>query len=252
MRWSVEFNAGMHPTREVDWRRVRRLYAGDVATDDELFGEFLWMLRKEGFDANTVLIVTSDHGENLGEHGFVGHQFSAHETLLSVPLVVRAPGRLASGVRSDPVMLTDLFATTLDLAGVRGAPIPAQSRSLVASPLPVSRPLVAEAARPHRSILELLLQANPKFDTRPLEVAYRTVRIGSLRLTEGDDGTEQLNDMTADPRQERNLAAERPADVRALKAVLDLQVSGHGAGAPQELKLDAQTREKLRALGYVR
>jgi hypothetical protein len=86
-------------------------------------------------------------------------------------------------------------------------------------------------------------------------VAYRTVRIGNLRLTLGDNGTVQLHDLATDPGQERNLAAERPDDVRALQAVLDLQTSGRavaGGAALEDLKLDEQTRQKLRALGYVR
>ncbi|MBU1074432.1 sulfatase, partial [bacterium] len=89
--WAHQFNAGLHPPAGVDWNRVCRLYAGDVWSADRLMGEVLDRLAAHGLDDDTIVIVTSDHGENLGDHGLMDHQYSVHETLLAVPLVVYVP-----------------------------------------------------------------------------------------------------------------------------------------------------------------
>jgi arylsulfatase A-like enzyme len=250
----IEFNAGLHPADSVDWARVRRLYGGDVYTADRLLSDLTALLAKHGLDENTVLIVTSDHGENLGEHERMDHQFSVHETLLKVPLVIRAPGLLAPGPREEPVMLTDLYATSLDCAGVRNATVPRHSRSLLRDqPWDDSRPrpLFAEYAGPHPTILELLRLSNPNRDAAPLARAYRTIRVGRLRLTVADDGLTELHDLTADPGQQRSIAGERPHDVAALRTILDAEIPPQGTKPAAPDTLNETTREKLRALGYV-
>jgi arylsulfatase A-like enzyme len=256
IEWGFEFNAGRHPSHAVDWERVRRLYGGDVNTSDRLLAGLLQLLEKRGVSENTLLIVTSDHGESLGEHGLVEHQFSVHEILLSVPLVISAPGLLAPGVRRDPVMLTDLFATILDGVDAEGVAIPPSSRSLLlpemqAANEETSRPLFAEYAGPHRSILELLQSINPQMESERLAVAYRTVRVGGERLTVGSDGSVELHDLTADPQQRRNLAGEMPQLVTTLRQILERTLPPVGDAQQPEYELDEATREKLRALGYL-
>jgi len=88
IEWSMEYHAGLHPAAQVDWTRVQRLYSGDVGGADRLLGDLWQTLQDLELDQNTVVIVLSDHGENLGDHGLVEHQFSVHETLLAVPLVI--------------------------------------------------------------------------------------------------------------------------------------------------------------------
>lgn len=254
--WGMEFNAGLHPTESVDWDRVRRLYAGDVSTADGLLAQVAALLEREGVDRNTVLVVTSDHGENLGEHDLIEHQFSVHETLLSVPLVIRAPGRLPTGVREEPVMLTDVFATILAFAGIEH-PTPKQSRSLLAAPGAGSsedragRPLFAEYEGPHPALVGLLRSVNPALETSRFESAYRTVRIGDMRLTVSDDGSVTLHDLSADPGQMRDIASGRPERVAELRRILDQALTIPGAAEGDEPELDPETKDKLRSLGYV-
>jgi len=245
--WAHEFNAGLHPAEEVDWNRVNYLYAGDVFMSDRLLGSLLDLLEEHGLDENTVVIVTSDHGENLGDHGLAEHQFGVFETLLSVPLVVRAPGLLAPGERNDPVMLTDLFATVLDLAGAEVEVLPQHSRSLFGEPSPADRPIIAEYAGPTPRLLEKIGGLNPERDIEQLRPAYGTVRIGDLRLTAGSDGTVVLHDVGADPGQTRDIATDRPDAVDALMQHLPM-LAGDSEETPA---VDERMREWLESLGYV-
>lgn len=249
--WAYAFNAGLYAPGGVDWTTLRRLYAGDVETTDDLLGRLLDELDAAGLAKDTVVIVTSDHGENLGDHGLVEHQFSVDETLLDVPLVIHAPGRLPPGERSDPVMLLDLFATILDLAGVKADAPPPRSRSLVADMIPGDRPLIAEYQPPARALLDELSRRNPRVDLTRFERGLYTVRIGDLRATVGSDSVVTLHDLSTDPGQLHDLAWQRQSDLGPLLQALQGAIPTASADA-RGPELSAEARERLRSLGYVR
>ncbi len=249
--WVMEFQAALHLPDEVDWERVRGLYGGDVNSSDNLLAMLMASLQQHGLSEDTILIVTSDHGEHLGEHGLIAHQFSVYESLLAVPLVIRAPGRLPVGLREDPVMLTDLFATILACAGIESVEIPRHSISLLSPEQERSRPLVAEYDRPGDHLLQSLQRLNPALDIAARARSFRTLRLGDLRLTLASDGTAELHDLSVDPGQEHNLAEARPTDVAALRNLLD-QILAGTFRPTGEVEIDAATKEQLRSLGYIR
>jgi len=93
-------------------------YDGAIAYADSMIGRLLDGLRERGELEQTILLVTSDHGEQFGEHGLRGHGNSLYLELLHVPLLIHAPGRLPGGLRLEEVVsLRDIPATLLDLAG---------------------------------------------------------------------------------------------------------------------------------------
>jgi choline-sulfatase len=105
------------PFRE---RHAGRPYDGAIAFDDAQVGRLLETLAGRGLDKNTVVAVTADHGESLGEHGELTHGLLLYEPALAVPLLVRAPG-LAPRRLDTPVSLVDLAPT---LAGLLGRRLP--------------------------------------------------------------------------------------------------------------------------------
>lgn len=94
-----------------------QLYDAEIAGLDASIGHLLDTLEARGDLRNTVVVITSDHGENLGEHGHLAHVFDLHNTLLEVPLMISVPG-VDAGTRDDPVQLLDLFPTLLALNGI--------------------------------------------------------------------------------------------------------------------------------------
>ena len=249
--WGHEYNAGLLEDAAVDWPLVRSCYAGDVVAADRLFGLLLASLQDAGLDDETIVVVTSDHGENLGDHRLFEHQFSVHETLLAVPLVIAGPGIGPGGsVHAEPVMLTDLFATVLEFAGLPADTAPPGSRSLFAGAAPSGRPLVGEYEGPSEGLVNMLATINPQLDAARLRPARRTVRAGDLRLSQASDGSFALHDMAADPAQARDLAPARPDEVRRLRVLLDA-LAGVAPGAVPAGKLDEATRRQLESLGYV-
>ncbi len=95
------------------------LYDGEIACLDREIGGFVSDIEAQGLLENTLLVITSDHGENLGRHGLLDHKASLHRTLLYVPLVIRLPGGVRGGeVLNEVVRLEDLFPTILEVCGL--------------------------------------------------------------------------------------------------------------------------------------
>jgi arylsulfatase A-like enzyme len=103
---------------EADRRRVIDLYDGEVRFVDRLVGRVLDALGRLGVKEQTLIVVTSDHGEGLFEHGHLGHGQTLYDELLHVPLIVRFPGRTPKGRVSAQVRTLDIAPTVLDAIGI--------------------------------------------------------------------------------------------------------------------------------------
>lgn len=168
-------------------------YEGSIASLDARLGELFEALEARGMLDNTIVIVTSDHGEEFGEHGVMGHSRSIYLPLLHVPLVMAWPDRLAPGTVVDqPVTLRDLPATVVDLLGLNASsPIPGVSwTSLLAG----TGQLPAESA---------LLSENSSFSRN------RTIMEGRyhyLTFRSHGESQERLYDAVDDPLEQNDLS----------------------------------------------
>jgi arylsulfatase A-like enzyme len=92
-------------------------YDGGIAFEDSVLGRLFEALDAIGAAENTLVVVTADHGEGFGEHGYVEHGHSLYDAELRVPLLIRYPHQRAAAVRDDVVSLNDIYATALKAAG---------------------------------------------------------------------------------------------------------------------------------------
>lgn len=243
---------------------VAALYDGGIRSVDERLGRLFDALRQLGVWEETVVIVTSDHGEELGErhHRNLGdHGQSLYQEMLHVPLIVHAPRLEIATRRIDtPVALLDVAPTILDLAG---AEIPEifEGRSLV--PLMEGRTwhdqraICAEAVvtRPEQKMLrrgELKLVGSFGLpgERRTLLPEDPDRGLQALRLFDlATDGEEHRDLRAAGEAQERDLPlGEMTSDMldRFAEAAAD-QVDG----GESEVEVTDETKQKLRALGYI-
>jgi arylsulfatase A-like enzyme/Tfp pilus assembly protein PilF len=211
-------------------------YDGEIAFTDAIIASVLDRLRMAGLIDRTLVVVTGDHGESLGEHGESTHSMFLYEGAIRVPLVFWRPGLVPAGrVVADPVRLVDVAPTVLELLGAPALAAP-HARSLV--PLIEGR----GAGSPAPAYSETLL---PKFymNWAPL----RALRDGRYKLI--DAPRPELYDLATDPTESRNLYAERAQTAQALRAGLERLASSGDAMSQQTL--DREAMEKLAALGYI-
>jgi tetratricopeptide (TPR) repeat protein len=208
-------------------------YQGAVATADAALGPLLEPILAEGASGRTLVVLTADHGEALGDHDEITHGILAYEATLHVPLVLYAPRLFSPRVVEEPVRHVDLLPTILDAAGL-GLPADTDGRSLLALAAGRSRPAPA-------TYFEALTAAS----TRGWAPLYGLIRDSKKYI---DLPIPELYDLAVDPREETNLAASRPADVARMRSLLlDLRQSDPGFQPTGESQ---EALERLRALGY--
>lgn len=245
-----------------DIRILSDLYDGRVRELDDRFADLIRVVAASVDLDNTVVVLTSDHGENLGERRLLGHQYCIYNTLVRVPLIVRWPKALSPGRVDDWVQTCDLFPTLLTWAG---APIK-QSARLLARPLTLPsapttrdrpREIVSEYLFWPASPLETMQRMDPDFDPSPWHVAYRAIFSERWKLILGSGQRFQLYDLAADPNETLNLAASnRPTMIRlAQRAGRWVGSFDHfdpnRAPVPRDARVDDEQRKRLRNLGYV-
>lgn len=235
------------PLSAADLAHVMDRYDEEIAFNDAAFGELCDELRRLGVYDDTLIVFLSDHGEEFFEHGGFGHGGRLWEEQLHVPLVVKLDRRngeqpLAGARIAEPVRTLDLLPTLLarlriDAAAARwmGSDVGACFAGLPAPELDV----IAQEQGP----------------------SLASLRAGRFKLIRGEATGEvpawsKLFDLADDPREQRDLAGERPEIVlrlgQRLQAQLDeWEAAGFTRVESTAQRLDADTRAALRALGYL-
>jgi arylsulfatase A-like enzyme len=227
------------------------LYDEAIAETDVQLGRLFDLLDELGIGEDTIVVITSDHGETIGEHGrgdvgIVGHNFGLWEEQIAVPLILSVPGH-SPGRRPEHVSLLDLAPTLLELLE---QPIPAamQGRSWVSwlagapdaiGPSPVLLDLASNVAR------------------------QRAIYSGRLKLVLGETDARvflpvpverALYDLQTDPGEQHDLSAEYPELVERLVSELRNLVwrMASTGESPLRVELDDESRRQLEQLGYLR
>lgn len=245
-----KFTAGVSQLTPEQIEIARLTYDAAIAELDELFRDLLQDLERRGHLDDTLVILTSDHGELLGEHHMWNHQYALYDELLRVPLILHHPGLVSPGREDRPVMNLDLFPTVLELAGSPAARSATSGASLL-EPLE-ARPRLSEYLYPAGLFLELVAEEHPGFDATPWRRSLRSLRSGGVKYIWASDGRHELYDLGSDRTEGRDLMQQRaPLAARFDGALRDLTAAGNPTAASGEsASFDAQTREMLEALGY--
>ncbi len=211
-------------------------------TDDHI-GPFLAHLADLGVTEHSVVVVLSDHGEEFGEHGGLGHGRTLHQEVLRVPLVIAAPGLLAPAVVTTPVSLLDVAPTILDLLGLaatpgqRGTSLVARAHAAAkgdpADPNEIARPIFGEVDRTERTpIRQVSVRRNHA-------TAIVDLTNGITRCYGPDDRAE-LKPESSCPELTELIELHRQACVPISSDTLD-----------SSRVADPELIEKMRALGYI-
>ena len=234
-------------------RYLAALYDGGIRVADREVGKFVLLLDELGIADQTLVVVTSDHGEDLGErysHYAAEHGHSLYDELVRVPLIIREPRRDRSPRRiSQTVRSVDVMPTILDMLGV--AHPAGDGLSLV--------PLMRGRDDGNRVALSHNLRFGPE------RLALRMDEFKLIRNVSPDPSrppvdanapSVELYDLSSDPGERSNIASERPAEVARLQSELDASLErtrtlgSADFGLRPELAL--QLERQLKELGYAR
>lgn len=217
-------------------RWLRGQFDGEVAYNDRAIGELLDFLRRRQRTPATIVAVLADHGESFQEHGWLAHTNRLDESLIHVPLLIHAPGRVTPAVIDTPVATASLGATLLALAGLNEA----AWGVLPALPLTPSAGAPANAA----GVVSQTIRQG----------CYTALTKGQKKYVVEQRGcSEQLFDLATDPDEQHNLAASsdlrpwRKELAEQLEALARLRIPRRRL--PPEI-LD-EARQQLISLGYV-
>ncbi|MBZ5598417.1 MAG: sulfatase-like hydrolase/transferase [Acidobacteriia bacterium] len=215
-----------------------RPYDGEIAFADAQVGRLIDFLKAKALYQNTIIVLTGDHGESLGEHGEKTHGFFIYNATLHVPVIIRLPGGASAKTVPELISLADLMPTVLQALKV-DVPAQVQGRSL----LPLMAPKNEEEAR---SLYAETFMPRLHFNWSEL----RAVETENYHFI--DAPKPELYDLKKDPGETQNLYPQKKAVAEEMHAKLATLIREYSAG--QELAektgLDPALMERLKSLGY--
>jgi len=230
---------------------IRTLYEGEIRYVDHEIGRFLSTLERLDLFDPSLIVVTSDHGEEFWEHGGFEHGHALNNEVIGVPLIIkppRSPGTSSfEGLRVEsPVSIASVRSTIL---GVVGVPSKDPAFPLAKSLIPYWAETQLEGAS------DPIVSGALKYFGQQLSV----VRGPYKYIRHLEDGREELFDLVSDPSESNNLASTEPDLRRELAEVLDQEVEKSQQIADKlvigqnatEIHMDKETERELRSLGYI-
>jgi arylsulfatase A-like enzyme len=214
-------------------------YDGGIAYLDAQIGQIVAGLKQRNLYDNTMIVVTSDHGEAFGERHRVEHGNSPYQNLLHVALLIKYPRAARKGVVSDPVSLIDVAPTVLSAAGF-SVPPAMQGKSLLDGGAAGGREIFSETF-----LCPVMHAPECAGCTARAAVSWPFKYIGF------SNGTRQLFNLEADPDELRNLAGAAPADAARISGELSAWAKTIPAQSRQKVALTVEEMRRLKSLGYV-
>jgi arylsulfatase A-like enzyme/Flp pilus assembly protein TadD len=215
-------------------------YDGEIAFADAEVGRVLRFLKEKGLYQNTLIVLSGDHGEGLGDHGEKTHGFFIYNSTLHVPLIFKLPLSQSAKPRTvaAPVSLVDLMPSVLEAAKAT-IPSDVQGKSL----LPLLAGKTPETSAPLYS--ETFL---PRLHFNWSEL--RGLQVGNYHLIEAPKP--ELYDLSKDPKELDNLAAGKKAVTEELRTKLAGVIRDYSLGKEmaEKTSLDPAMMERLKSLGY--
>ena len=212
-------------------------YDGEIAFADEQVGRVIRYLKENKIYENSIIVLSGDHGESLGEHGEKTHGFFIYNATMHVPLIIHLPGNSVGRRESGLVSLVDLMPTILAAVGIE-APSQVQGTNLL--------PELAAREAKDRDLYGETFLPRIHFDWSELRATENT------RYHFIDAPRPELYDLSKDPDETHNLFSEKKAVAEEMRAKLTGLIRQYSAEKElaEKTGLDPVLMERLKSLGY--
>lgn len=253
-----KYIAGKVDMTEEDFKLLESQYDGEIAYQDFKLDEIFGCLKELNILDDTLLIITADHGENIGHHGLMGHEFCLYDTLLRVPLILRYPKLFPGGLRvPSQVQTVDIFPTILDILELDHERVREEIQGVSflsgMNDSAHSRFAISEQDRPLMAI-KRIAQSYPDFDETAYDRQLRAVRLDGFKYIWASDGKDELYNLASDPGEQDNLIDSYSWKAAELRAKLFDWIHSFEAAEAitgySEDELNVLTKH-LRDLGYL-
>ena len=232
---------------------IGQLYDAQVRADDARVGEVIDELRARRVWDDTLFVLLSDHGEEMGEHGGWQHDQSVYEELIRVPLIMKLPHGAHAGERvSEPVTLLDVLPTVLEVIGREDLMGDVRGESLL--------PLLGGDREAGGETRVTSLRHNKKKYFRPFKEARGDVNVAVVEghwkgIYNVELESLELYDLAADPDETRDLSADQPQRARSMLRAAHRYYRECVSRQPDDVavsgEMDERQEEALRSLGYI-
>ncbi len=269
-RWMVPLK---EPLNEMQDRVIKDMYAAEIAYQDHLMRNLFEYLDEPDVRDNTLVVLTSDHGEGLNHHNFVGHSLVAYDDLIRVPLIVRYPQLYREGARvTHPISTRRIFHSALEAAGIfpdsntgshapKGAPVDVETMSLthdITGQDPERGTIFTEAYTPDTLLRLMEAQDVDAIETFRCRSMRRAAYRGDYKLITVGDRPDELFNVAADPGEKRNILEQEPDVAAELYSTVTDFVTAAESRRPSNwemaqlhIEADAELADRLRGLGYI-
>jgi arylsulfatase A-like enzyme len=246
-----EYMVGVHTYDPLDLEAIVGVYDASLIDLDAATAALFDELDRRGLADDTIIVLTSDHGENLGDHGLLLHKYTVANSLSRVPLVVSWKGHLAPTRIEQPTSVAAALVDALDAGKI---PLDAALRERLQGRDPDKHGAVAEYGAIADGSIDRMKKLHPDVSTARLERTFEGIEHEQWKLVLAMDGAVELYDVRADPNETKDVAAEHPDVVEALRARLEGFRADWPKWVPRDGSVhprDAALKEGLEALGYV-
>ncbi|MDB2265479.1 sulfatase [Halorubrum ezzemoulense] len=254
--WSVNQDPWAYVTGEVDmdssdFESLMELYEGEIRYLDYRLGKLFSFLKSIDKYEDTTIIITGDHGENIGDHSLMDHQYSLHDSLLHVPLVIKPSSSIdRTDNVTNQVELRDLFPTILSLAELKKEDNTISNNNLLEG-TPSREFCFAEYLTPIPPIDRLTDEYQVDRDIAKYNTPMRTVKTDQWRFIEKLDSNDELILCNSNVQEDRHLEKEQIAS--EFSSILQEKLGEFKPHSEMENQsdLDSSLQSQLEELGYL-
>jgi arylsulfatase A-like enzyme len=227
-------------------------YDAKLRRVDDQIGGLLERMRESGLYERTIVVLTSDHGESFGEHGYLTHGPRVDQPVIHVPMIIRLPSThpsYATGTRTDIVRTVDILPTVL---AANGLPLPLDLDGVDLLPVMGGEAVSKDWA--YAEAEKTFVGVDPEQYVDGTPGKHRMIRRGSWKLIyipRPEDPIYRLYDLESDPGETRDVALSQPQKLAELKALLAAVLVHDTDVSERQRELTESEKEQLRQLGYM-
>jgi arylsulfatase A-like enzyme len=248
LMWEMN-KKGLQRISDRDRQHITSQYDGAIAYEDAEMARLLGRLEELELWDDTLIVITSDHGEALGDRFLVNHGVSVYQDRVGIPLIVKYPGQTRGAAVDAWTNTVDVLPTVLDALGLP-APDGLPGRSLARLAVD-GAPHAAEAGAAEDRVV--VAESFPTGAQARFHRMERALYAGDHKLIVNTEGKRELYDLAADPAEETNLYAVSDSLADGMQARMDawLAETVERSDSTAAAALDDDMRERLKALGYM-